>query len=47
MTKNNKEKALKNFDNNPEIKVIFITLKAGNVGLNLTIANNVFIVDPW
>ena len=24
-----------------------ISLKSGGVGLNLTVANNVFLIDPW
>jgi SNF2 family DNA or RNA helicase len=35
------------FQNNPEIKVFLISLKAGGVGLNLTEADYVYIVDPW
>ena len=35
------------FQNNPEIKIFLISLKAGGVGLNLTAADYVFIYDPW
>jgi SNF2 family DNA or RNA helicase len=35
------------FQNNPDIKVFLISLKAGGVGLNLTEAEYVFILDPW
>ncbi|MBK9733603.1 MAG: DEAD/DEAH box helicase [Saprospiraceae bacterium] len=35
------------FQNNPDIKVFLISLKAGGVGLNLTEADYVYIVDPW
>ncbi|TFY52347.1 hypothetical protein EVJ58_g10068 [Rhodofomes roseus] len=28
-------------------KVMLISLKAGALGLNLTVANNVFLMDPW
>lgn len=31
--------------NNP--KVLLLSLKAGALGLNLTVANNVFLMDPW
>lgn len=32
-------------DENP--RVMLISLKAGALGLNLTVANNVFLMDPW
>ncbi|MEM7373342.1 MAG: DEAD/DEAH box helicase [Bacteroidota bacterium] len=35
------------FQTNKEIKVFLISLKAGGVGLNLTAADYVFILDPW
>ncbi|PWY67184.1 hypothetical protein BO70DRAFT_323855 [Aspergillus heteromorphus CBS 117.55] len=31
----------------PPPKVLLISLRAGGVGLNLTAANNVFMMDPW
>ena len=36
-----------NFNNNDEIKVFLISLKAGGTGLNLTSANTVVHLDPW
>lgn len=42
-----REKAIREFQNNPDIKVFLISLKAGGVGLNLTAASYVYIVDPW
>lgn len=42
-----REKAIQNFQNNNEIRVFLISLKAGGVGLNLTAADYVYIVDPW
>ncbi|MEM7548127.1 MAG: DEAD/DEAH box helicase [Bacteroidota bacterium] len=35
------------FQKNEEIKVFLISLKAGGLGLNLTKADYVFILDPW
>ncbi|MFS8082984.1 MAG: DEAD/DEAH box helicase, partial [Ginsengibacter sp.] len=42
-----REKAIKNFQNNENCRVFLISLKAGGVGLNLTAADYVYIVDPW
>jgi len=42
-----RQKAIDNFQNNPECRVFLISLKAGGVGLNLTAADYVYIVDPW
>ena len=35
------------FQNDEENRVFLISLKAGGVGLNLTAADYVFILDPW
>ena len=35
------------FQNNKDIKIFLISLKAGGLGLNLTAADYVFILDPW
>ncbi len=35
------------FQKNKDIKLFLISLKAGGVGLNLTEADYVFILDPW
>ena len=45
-TKNRAEK-VKNFQENLEVRVFLISLKAGGVGLNLTEADYVYLVDPW
>lgn len=42
-----REKAVQEFQNNEEVRVFLISLKAGGVGLNLTAADYVYIVDPW
>lgn len=36
-----------NFQNNDELDLFLISLKAGGLGLNLTKADYVFILDPW
>jgi len=35
------------FQNDPDVKIFLISLKAGGLGLNLTAADYVFILDPW
>jgi SNF2 family DNA or RNA helicase len=35
------------FQTDPESKLFLISLKAGGVGLNLTAAEYVFLLDPW
>ncbi|GBE58671.1 DNA repair protein [Babesia ovata] len=35
------------FNNNPNLRVMLISLKAGGEGLNLQIANRIFLMDPW
>jgi len=42
-----REKAIERFQNDSNCRVILISLKAGGVGLNLTAADYVYIVDPW
>ncbi len=42
-----REESVNNFQNNKELRVFLISLKAGGTGLNLTAADYVFIVDPW
>ncbi|MES2417440.1 MAG: SNF2-related protein [Bacteroidota bacterium] len=45
-TKNRGEIVAK-FQENTDLKVFLISIKAGGVGLNLTQADYVFILDPW
>lgn len=42
-----REKAITRFQNDDNCRVFLISLKAGGVGLNLTAADYVYIVDPW
>jgi len=42
-----REKEIHRFTQDPDIHCFFISLKAGGVGLNLTAADYVFILDPW
>jgi superfamily II DNA or RNA helicase len=43
----NREGEIAKFVENDDINCFFISLKAGGVGLNLTVAGYVFILDPW
>lgn len=43
----NRESVVASFQENPDIRVFLISLKAGGVGLNLTQADYVYLVDPW
>jgi len=45
-TKNRQEK-VDNFNNDPDIPLFLLSLKAGGTGLNLTSADTVIIYDPW
>ena len=46
-TATEREKAIQKFQNDEECRVFLISLKAGGIGLNLTAADYVYIVDPW
>lgn len=43
----NREELVTRFQEDPEMQVFLISLKAGGVGLNLTAADYVFLYDPW
>ncbi|MES1906760.1 MAG: hypothetical protein MHM6MM_000004 [Cercozoa sp. M6MM] len=47
MKKPVRDRALRTFAQDPSVKVFLLSLKAGNLGLNLVAANRVFILDPW
>jgi SNF2 family DNA or RNA helicase len=38
---------VRRFQEDPDCRVFLISLKAGGVGLNLTAASYVFLLDPW
>ncbi|KAG5192746.1 P-loop containing nucleoside triphosphate hydrolase protein [Tribonema minus] len=38
---------LEAFKEDPDVKVLLISLKAGGVALNLTVASYCFLMDPW
>ncbi|MEO1258087.1 MAG: DEAD/DEAH box helicase [Bacteroidota bacterium] len=42
-----RKKAVDQFNQDKSIQAFFMTTKAGGVGLNLTAADYVFVLDPW
>ena len=47
MSVKQKENVLNAFQSDPSVNLLLISLKAGGVGLNLTAASHVFLMDPW
>ncbi|MGF1532871.1 MAG: DEAD/DEAH box helicase [Bernardetiaceae bacterium] len=43
----NRQQQVDYFQNDPNCKIFLLSLKAGGVGLNLTAADYVFVLDPW
>lgn len=43
----NRDQVINDFKSSDSKKVFLIQIKAGGVGLNLTVADYVFIIDPW
>ncbi|KAL8484399.1 hypothetical protein ACS0TY_026896 [Phlomoides rotata] len=42
-----RERVIKQFSEDDNIKVLLMSLKAGGVGINLTAASSAFVMDPW
>ncbi|CAL9069661.1 unnamed protein product [Musa banksii] len=47
LSRKKREIVLKEFSESRDKMVLLMSLKAGGVGLNLTAASNVFLMDPW
>ncbi len=47
LTQAKRQKAIKSFNDNPDVQSFLISIKTGGTGLNLTAADYVFILDPW
>eukprot|EP01023_Acetabularia_acetabulum_P001078 TRINITY_DN10400_c0_g1_i1.p1 TRINITY_DN10400_c0_g1~~TRINITY_DN10400_c0_g1_i1.p1 ORF type:complete len:181 (+),score=32.08 TRINITY_DN10400_c0_g1_i1:165-707(+) len=47
MSVTQRDLAIKDFNKKGDIAVLLLSLKAAAVGLNLTCANNVVLLDPW
>ncbi|CAF2077518.1 unnamed protein product [Brassica napus] len=42
-----RDRAVKEFSNDPDIEVMLMSLKAGNLGLNMVAASHVILLDLW
>ncbi|KDO54698.1 hypothetical protein CISIN_1g0027441mg, partial [Citrus sinensis] len=42
-----RDAAINRFTEDPDCKIFLMSLKAGGVALNLTVASHVFLMDPW
>jgi len=42
-----RDAALKDFREDNSVRVLLMSLKAGGVALNLTVANHLYLMDPW
>ncbi|HTH58487.1 MAG TPA: SNF2-related protein [Cyclobacteriaceae bacterium] len=42
-----RKEQVEKFNKDPDLKIFLISIKAGGLGLNLTEADYVFILDPW
>ncbi|CAL5029860.1 unnamed protein product [Urochloa decumbens] len=47
MCLNLREKGVNEFNNDPQVRVMLMSLKAGNLGLNMVTACHVIMLDPW
>jgi DNA repair protein RAD16 len=47
MRADQRDEVLREFREDPDVRILCISLKAGGVALNLTQANHIFLCDPW
>jgi DNA repair protein RAD5 len=47
MSQKDRARVLNDFANRPTFTILLLSLRAGGVGLNLTCANRVYMMDPW
>ncbi|KAI4963054.1 hypothetical protein ZWY2020_019794 [Hordeum vulgare] len=47
MSLDDREEAVQEFKADPEVRVMLMSLKAGNLGLNMIAASHVIMLDPW
>lgn len=46
MSRENRDKSMQRFREDPSIRVMLVSIGAGGLGLNLTTANKVFMMEP-
>lgn len=47
MSLEQRDTVIRRFKEDAKVKVLLISLKAGGVALNLTVASKIFLLDPW
>ena len=47
MNVQSRDESLRSFREDPSVRVLLMSLKAGGVALNLTVANEAYLLDPW
>ncbi|KAF2217010.1 hypothetical protein CERZMDRAFT_32249 [Cercospora zeae-maydis SCOH1-5] len=47
MSQDSRDTAIKRFDENVECNIMLMSLRCGGLGLNLTMAQHVILIDPW
>ncbi|KAG6536821.1 hypothetical protein ZIOFF_001890 [Zingiber officinale] len=47
MSLTSRDKAVKDFNSDPEVTVMLMSLKAGSLGLNMVVARHVILLDLW
>ncbi|XP_010234334.1 helicase-like transcription factor CHR28 isoform X2 [Brachypodium distachyon] len=47
MSLNQRDRAVRDFNTDPEVRVMIMSLKAGNLGLNMVAACHVILLDLW
>jgi len=47
MSRATRDAAMESFRQTEDIPVFLMSLKAGNLGVNMTVANHVYMMDPW
>ncbi len=47
MSADARHSAVERFTDNPDFKIMLVSLKAGNAGLNLVAASQVIMLDPF
>lgn len=47
MSQDARDRSINEFGEKPEKRILLASLKAGGLGLNLTMASRVLLLDPW